>query len=437
VRGNFILWQITGMLLCAGGFTGCASFNPKPMETAALRGPALVEERGEVRVRARMLSQAEIRQHFDTKLWKKQIQPIWIEVENNTDHPLWLLKVGVDRDYYPTSEAAYRSHRFAAPRTNQRINEYFRANELSVVHQARSTNAGVVYAGFVRDAKAFNVELLGRGTLQVFHFAQETPGFEADFNLRQVAQREAEMEARELTLEELRAELEGLPSCTTDAGGQKNGDPLNIVMIGSFKTVLQALVRCGWHLTEPEGTGVYWRTFKAFLFGKQYQSAPVSHLYALGRAQDVALQKPRHSIKQRNHMRLWLTPYRLQGKPVWLGQISRDTGVRFTPRMWHLSTHKIAPDVDEARAYLVSDLLLSQALDTVGWVKGVGATDANHARKNLTEDMYYSDGLRVVLLLSPELVDVQNIQRLDWELPPLPPIDVNALEKSRGKSRQP
>jgi hypothetical protein len=262
----------------------------------------------------------------------------------------------------------------------------------------------------------------------LFHFAQETPGFEADFNMHHLDRLIADMEHQDLSLEELRQELERLPCCTTDDDGEKQGDPLNLVLIGDFKTVLQALVRSGWHLTEPEDAAAYWRTFKAYLLGKQYQSAPVSHLCAFGRSQDIALQKPRHTIKQRNHMRLWVTPYRLEGVPVWLGQISRDTGVRFTPHTWHLSTHKIAPDVDEARSYLVADLLLSQVLDTIGWVKGVEAADGTHARKNLTGDPYYTDGLRVVLFLSQDLVDVQDIQRLDWELPPQPPLDVEALE---------
>jgi hypothetical protein len=290
-----------------------------------------------------------------------------------------------------------------------------------------------VHAEYLRDAKAFNVELLGSGTLQLFHFAQETPGFEADFNLQHLERPTAETESSDLSLDELRRELERLPCCTTDADGRKSGDPLNLVMVGGFKTVLQALVRSGWHLTEPENGAAYWRTFKSFLFGKQYQSAPVSHLYAFGRSQDMALQKPRHTIKQRNHMRLWLTPYRLRGVPVWLGQISRDTGVRFTPHTWHLSTHKIAPDVDEARGYLVSDLLLSQVLDTIGWVKGVEVAEPENGRRNLTGDTYYTDGLRVVLVLSEELVDVRNIQRLDWELPPEPPLDVDALETLDGR----
>ena len=34
-------------------------------------------------------------------------------------------------------------------------------------------------------------------------------------------------------------------------------------------------------------------------------------------------------------------------KPVWIGQISRDIGVRFTFKTWPPVTHKIDPDFDE------------------------------------------------------------------------------------------
>jgi len=140
----------------------------------------------------------------------------------------------------------------------------------------------------------------------------------------------------------------------------------------------------------------------------------------LGRKQDLALQKPRHSTKQRNHLRLWLTPLSFDDQPVWVGQISRDIGVRSTSHTWHLTTHKIAPDVDETRDYLVSDLILSQALARFGWVKGVGAASANAPRHNLTGDPYYTDGLRVVLVLSHNPVTVDQVEQLGWETTPGP-----------------
>jgi hypothetical protein len=48
-------------------------------------------------------------------------------------------------------------------------------------------------------------------------------------------------------------------------------------------------------------------------------------------------------------MRLWLTNMRYHDKPVWVGQISRDIGIRLTLHSPTFTTHKIDPDVDEAR----------------------------------------------------------------------------------------
>ena len=92
----------------------------------------------------------------------------------------------------------------------------------------------------------------------------------------------------------------------------------------------------------------------------------MSDLYLFGRAQDLALQKARDNIHQRNHLRLWLSPMRYHGKQVWVGQISRDIGSRLTIHSPTFTTHKIDPDVDEARAALSEDMAYSQNLAKIG-----------------------------------------------------------------------
>jgi hypothetical protein len=136
------------------------------------------------------------------------------------------------------------------------------------------------------------------------------------------------------------------------------------------------------------------------LLGARYRYSPVSALYVSGRCQDLALQRARQTINERLHLRLWILPLRFQGKPVWIGQISRDIGVRFTPKTWNLTTHKIDPNVDEARDYLVDDLMERGRVLQVGYVAGVGAADRTAPRCNLTGDQYYTDGLRAVAMLS-------------------------------------
>jgi hypothetical protein len=91
---------------------------------------------------------------------------------------------------------------------------------------------------------------------------------------------------------------------------------------------------------------------------------------------------------------------RIEGRPVWIGQISRDIGVRITWRNWNLTTHRIDPDVDEARDYVVEDLLQAEHVQAAGYVDGAPASTREQPRHNLTGDPYYTDGKRAVILLA-------------------------------------
>ena len=62
--------------------------------------------------------------------------------------------------------------------------------------------------------------------------------------------------------------------------------------------------------------------------------------------------------------------------------MSRDIGVRFTWRTWNLTTHRIDPNVDEARDYVVEDLFQAERIDIAGYVDGVGACDHRFARQS-------------------------------------------------------
>ena len=78
----------------------------------------------------------------------------------------------------------------------------------------------------------------------------------------------------------------------------------------------------------------------------------------------------------------------------------------------------IDPDVDEARRYLVEDLLYSQALNRIGFVKGTGVSSKDEPRLNLMGDPYYTDGLRAVMFFEPRPYSLSQLEVLDWERVP-------------------
>ena len=86
-------------------------------------------------------------------------------------------------------------------------------------------------------------------------------------------------------------------------------------------------------------------------------------------------------------------------------------------KTWNLLTHRIDPDVDDTRDYLVQSLLLSHRVTKLGYVRGREAPRIDTPRRNLTGDPYVTDGLRAVLMFSEEITPILQLQTLQWEWP--------------------
>lgn len=419
---------VPAVLVAALLVSGCAGFHPEPSTVESIKARSVARSRSDLEVSVAALGAKESRRMFGVDVNGKGVQSIWIEVANHSQELYSYLPAATDPNYYPALEVAYMHHRWAAPNANRTVNEYFLTNAMPLTVRPNSTASGFVFKGKTTGAEAVQVELLGHRDLVSFVFTLEIPGFTADWQETDFDRLIPPDQRRSVRRGELRRALEELPSCTTDAKGEKTGDPLNLILVGSFQTVLRCLVKGGWQLTEPLDIGSSVKTFESFILGRPYPTAPVSALYVFGRQQDMALQKARVSLKRRNHLRLWMTPLIYERQPVWIGQISRDVGVHFTTKTWHLTTHTIAPDVDETRDYLLANLLVSQGVKEGGWVKGVGFSSPAARRGNLTDDPFYTDGLRLVLVLGEEPIPVHQLERLGWESPPPDPRSTTLLE---------
>ena len=258
------------------------------------------------------------------------------------------------------------------------------------------------------------IRLFTEGQVEDYEFFVQVPGFKADWHEVDWDGLYEDDEIVELeTPEQLFEVVMGLPCCTTRNDGSGKGDPLNIVVI-SGESGLDGFSRAGWDETERLTFASGWRTFRAF-FGGTYKYSPMSALYVFGRPQDIGLQKARDTIHERNHLRLWMGPWRYQGREVWVGSITRDIGVYFTRRAWNLTTQAIDPDVDEARNYLTEDLATAGAIEKLGMVPGVGPATPEEPHRNLMYASWWTEGNREVYLLSEEPVPLTELRFLPWE----------------------
>jgi len=399
----------------AATLIGCASFQPRPMEEIPFIERAQTQKANDIRVTVAVPTEAEARMLFDAKLDKKRVQPVWIEIENRTDEMAWFFHYTVDPGYFPPLEVAWKSHRTWAKKTNRRIDRFFYDQSIPPVIRPGESISGYIFVNLDRGWKYVPLEVLQEDGTHEFEFIAEVPGFKADYELVDF---EALYEPEELieleTEEEMRRWAESLPCCTENKKGTKTGDPVNFVLVGSDDALTKALVRARWDVTRAMSTGSALATAGAAVFGKTYRYAPISSLYVLGRPQDAGLQKARWNIHQRNHMRLWVSPATYHGDYVYIGQISRDIGSRITTKSSTLTTHKIDPAIDEARSFLILDLVYAHAVASYGFTWGVGKSTWEDPGRNLTGDPYFTDGRRAVIFLSEDPVSFEDTKYLEW-----------------------
>jgi hypothetical protein len=392
----------------------CATTSdPVPLETVGFLERSVTQEERGVTVSAAVPDSEETRDLFGIALYKKDVQPVWLSIRNDTDRRLIYMPAGTDVDYHsPFEVAAYNRNANA----RARLEQYFFRNGVALLIDPGETRSGFIFTGLDEGTKSFNVDIVADEDNWKFTFFIQVPGLAIDHHDVDFRALYAQDEITHFTDAEAFIEaLENLPCCTVDNDGENQGDPLNLVLIGEPMDIYYAILRAAWDETEVVTAESGWKTAMSFLTGGEYRYSPVSSLYLFGRSQDVALQKIRDNIHERNHFRIWLAPMTFNGQSVWIGQISRDIGVRFTRKT--ITTHKIDPDVDETREYLVENLAYNQVIAKIAYVGGVGAASIDEPRSNLTGDPYYTDGLRVVLWFSRDPVDLDNIEFVRWRIP--------------------
>ncbi len=400
-------------------------YTPQP-EARSFLERVEVQQDDEFVVSVAVPDDRESERFFGGPLARRGIQPVWLKIMNRSVQPCRLRLASLDPNYYPPLEAAYINHFqilkrvvaygllawlflpllillpfkiWSAWSANRRMNAYFQEHGIgSGLILPGHELTGFVFATHDAGTKQVTVQLTGANGVKEFLFSIAIPGLKVDHSTKGLMEPNTGQTV-ECDEAELRERLAALPRCTTNRHGTVEGDPLNLVVIGDFETILNGFGG-RWDETEIIDIRSCWRMCRAFLLGAEYRYSPVSSLYVDGRSQDFALQKARHTINQRLHLRLWMTPLRFQGKPVWIGQISRDIGVRFTLKTWNLTTHKIDPDVDDARDYVLDDLMEAGRVAQVAYVTGAPPCEQAVQRRNLTGDPYFTDGLRVVAVFS-------------------------------------
>ncbi len=175
----------------------------------------------------------------------------------------------------------------------------------------------------------------------------------------------------------------------------KESDITNLMFIGTEAQLRAAFARAGWMEPARLNTQSKLETARALIESRGYNEGPMSVLLLDGRAPSMAFQKGNNTFGKRHHLRIFLRPETLAGKPVWVCSSTHDINIDFSERD-HTFIHKVDGQIDRERAKVVSDLIAAGAVQSVGLVDRPGVPTS---LANATGDSLETDGRMAVLLL--------------------------------------
>ncbi len=362
---------------------------------------AVSQTQGRITVSASVPGEEEAQAIFGVPIYEGGIQPVWLEIKNNSDGRVRFAPTGVDRNYFSPLEVAYMHRKGFSKQARAQMEQRFYHSAIARQIPAGETRSGYVFTHAVLGTKSFNVDIFSADEDQSFAFFISVPGFvsdHADVDFDALYDRSA---VRDFELHDLRLGLGELPWFSTDPSGEEPGLPVGVVIIAPGKDVLKALLRAGWHesrkIQDPD------------------QLVEVHHLF--GRIPDATFRIQRQGKRERNELNLWLAPVRIGGEAVWLAQLIHFIGQRTQLEQAPFGAH-VDPDVDDGRNYLMQNVWYTQGLEQVGWLAGTGAVSIESARFDFNGLEYFTDGYRVVLWLSGKPVSLLETRHADLDDPP-------------------
>ena len=193
--------------------------------------------------------------------------------------------------------------------------------------------------------------------------------------------------------------LHKTPRRVSDPQG-KPGDMVNILLVGTLEQVVQVFAKAGWVRVDRSVQDAVVNAVIDSLEKKDYLTMPMSTLYLFDRPQDYgfAHAEPVRVAMSRNHLRVWKSPYVVDGRPLWCVAATHDVGFERDERN-NKVTHKIDPAIDGEREY-VNDTLSRTGL--VAQRTHVTPADPVTTASTATGGSFHSDGRILVLVLKDE-----------------------------------
>jgi hypothetical protein len=193
--------------------------------------------------------------------------------------------------------------------------------------------------------------------------------------------------------------FEKIPRRVVDMQGNK-GDAVNFLIIGSKDQLEAAFAQAGWVIADRSIKDAVLNATMKSTSKQVYLEMPMSQLYMFNRTQDYgyARTEPVQVVASRHHLRIWKSPFEVDGQPVWVGACTHDIGFERDQRNNGV-THKIDPEIDKERDYLAGTLNASGLVSNSTYVTPPEPITEAHTA---TGGTFRSDGRILVVRLAAQ-----------------------------------
>ena len=222
-------WNVITCAAILGSVIGCRTFEPTPMDQVPFKERAEIQTKQGVTASVAVLTAEESKAAFDVKLYKKKIQPVWLEITNGTDDDMLFMPRSIDPEYFSPLEVAQKTSWLWSKKANLEKKWFFYENQMPFHIPPGETVSGFVFANRHRGVRWVLVEVFSEHKAVHVEFVHEVPGFRADFHkLEGDDLYQAFFPDREIVdltdPHDFRKWIEEQPATVTNADGTNTGD---------------------------------------------------------------------------------------------------------------------------------------------------------------------------------------------------------------------
>lgn len=397
-------WNSLLILAAALALSACGTspYEGRQVASAHFLDRAITQQVGNITVSAAVPDAAEAKALTGLDLYEQGIQPVWLKIENNSPTRSRVALWSVDRDYFSPIEVAYMNKKKFSGQGYDDMQRWLYDNGLPRFTEPGETTSGLVFTHLRPGTKGFNLSIFANRTAHDFTFFVPLPGFMADFMSVDFANLYDDSEIRDLEPKALLdVLLHEVQCCVTDPSGEHNGGPLNAVLIGSGPAVRRAMLRGGWLETSAED--------------EVHTKASRQHFQ--GRSPDAIFTQLRDDGNERIQIHFWMSPWRMQGEPVWVATVFYFTLERtgfglfdeqvqdWDPKLRKLFVaESVSSDIDSAQKFLFQNLWYNGSLKGVGFLPAMEPATMEEPHVTFAGIPYFTEGNRLIGRLSEEPV---------------------------------